>query len=351
MCQQLSDAQERAMATVTRLSTEYALLKDREKRKKVVEEMDKLDLEFSEANEKAQEYLDARKDELSSLVTEASENTRRRRITESMAKKSAEQIRKDETKHKEVDHYKETFDSGGRKFTKEPYGEPTLGRDMWNQLKRVSIPVINGDKRAYEGWKAAFMVCVDQASATPEYKLLQLRQHLSGEAFKMVELFGHSSCEAAVALLERKFGEERRKLAMHLEELENIKSLRPVNVGDIERFADLLDVTVVNLKDANRHDELGKGTLYICLYKKLNEAMLVQYHRWIFENHRWESVETLKEFVLQEAEFQTVASETIRGVTSSNRNVGSRRNRSEKAFFLREYNAQDSETQKFRLCK
>ena len=61
----------------------YALLKDREKRKKVVEEMDKL--EFSEANEKAHEYLDARTGELSSLATEASENTRRCRITESVA--------------------------------------------------------------------------------------------------------------------------------------------------------------------------------------------------------------------------------------------------------------------------
>ena len=70
MCHQLSDAQERAMETMHRLSMEYALLKDREKRKKVVEEMNKLELEFSEANEKAQEYLDARKDELSSLATE-----------------------------------------------------------------------------------------------------------------------------------------------------------------------------------------------------------------------------------------------------------------------------------------
>ena len=61
---------------------------------------------------------------------------------------------------------------------------------------------------------------------------------------------------------------------MHLEELENIKSLRPGNAGDIERFADLLDVTVLNVKEANRHDELGKGTLYISLCKKLNEGML-----------------------------------------------------------------------------
>ena len=76
--------------------------------------------------------------------------------------------------------------------------------------------------------------------------------------------------------------------------------------------------------------------------------MLAQYHRWIFENHRWEIVETIKKFVLQEAEFQTVASETIRGVTSSNRNVDSRRNRSEKAFFG---NAQESEIQKYRPCK
>ena len=129
--------------------------------------MDKLELEYLEAKEKAQEYLDARKDELSSLKTEASENTPRCRITESVAKKSEEQIRRDETKHKEKFNdykeslrelnrqYKQTFDSGGEKFTKEPYEEPTLGRDMWNQLKRVSIPVFNGDRRAYQGWKAA----------------------------------------------------------------------------------------------------------------------------------------------------------------------------------------------------
>ena len=79
------------------------------------------------------------------------------------------------------------------------------------------------------------MACVHQAPATPEYKLLQLWQHLSGEALKIVEPLGHSAatCEAAIALLERKFGEERQKLALHLEELENIKSLRPGNAGDI----------------------------------------------------------------------------------------------------------------------
>ena len=113
---------------------------------------------------------------------------------------------------------------------------------MWSQLKRVSIPVFNGDKKTYEGWKTAFMACIDQAPATPKYKLLQLRQHLPGEALKAIETLGHSAAayEAANERLERKCGGQRRKLAIHLDELD-----RPFNARDLERFADLLDALVV----------------------------------------------------------------------------------------------------------
>ena len=187
---------------------------------------------------------------------------------------------------------------------------PSLGKDMWNQLKRVSIPLFN------EGWKTAFMACVGKAPATPEYKLLQLRQYLSGEALKVSEPLGHSvvAYETAKERLECKFGSKRRQIALYLEELENFKPLRPGNARDLERLADLLDVTVVNLKEAGWHDELGNGSLYLCLCKKLTEAMLAHYHRWIHENGCWQSVETLREFIIQEAEFQTVASETIHGL-------------------------------------
>ena len=57
--------------------------------------------------------------------------------------------------------------------------------------------------------------------------------------------------------------------------------------------------------------------LYVSLCRKLNDSTLAHYHRWMFENGRWESVETLKEFIVQEAEFQIVASETIRGVSAA----------------------------------
>ena len=43
--------------------------------------------------------------------------------------------------------------------------------------------------------------------------------------------------------------------------------------------------------------------------------MLTRYHRWIYENHKIESVEVLREWVIQETEFQTKAIEMIYGLT------------------------------------
>ena len=42
-----------------------------------------------------------------------------------------------------------------------------------------------------ENWKEAFMACIDQTPATPEFKLLQLRHYSSGEALKTIESLGH----------------------------------------------------------------------------------------------------------------------------------------------------------------
>jgi len=45
--------------------------------------------------------------------------------------------------------------------------------------------------------------------------------------------------------------------------------------------------------------------------------MLTNYHRWVFENHKEEeSVDLLWEWVIQEAEFQARALETVQGLTT-----------------------------------
>ena len=55
MCQKLCEMQERTMLTMEELSQEYLSSKDKEKRKKLTGEIDKLEAEFSKAHDKAQE--------------------------------------------------------------------------------------------------------------------------------------------------------------------------------------------------------------------------------------------------------------------------------------------------------
>ena len=326
------------------LSEEYSRRGDRYNRKKVGREMEQLESEFTEAQSRAQEYLDKTKSESStseSVLSEA-ESARSKEIEFEPRPVSREvqdpregkrDLHKPHPDSRELrDYYKWLHsdllqeDLSPRQFTPVPTDFPgkasaeipavTIGRDMWTQLKRVAIPVFSGNKKTYESWKAAFIACIDKAPATPEYKLLQLQQYLSGEALKTIENLGHSgyAYEAAKERLERKFGGQRHQNAIRLEELENFKPLRPDNSKDLEDFADLLDIAVINLKEAGRSAELGDGSLYLKLQKKMTESMLTRYHRWVYENFKIESVETLREWVMQESQFYTIAHETVRGL-------------------------------------
>ena len=65
--------------------------------------------------------------------------------------------------------------------------EPSkTSKDMYKQMKRVSIRVFTGVKKDYEFWLSAFTACVDSTDASSEYKLLQLRQYLGGSVLKVI---------------------------------------------------------------------------------------------------------------------------------------------------------------------
>ena len=139
---------------------------------------------------------------------------------------------------------------------------PTIRQDLWRQLKRMQIPVFTGEKKNYQSWKASFLACIDSAPATAEYKLLQLRQFVSGEALKVIDSLGHSAAayEAAKGRLDRKYGGKRRQIALYLEELKEFPQIRQGHTKDIEEFADLLDKAMINLQEAGQHHELGFGS-------------------------------------------------------------------------------------------
>ena len=95
----------------------------------------------------------------------------------------------------------------------------SLTFDSAKLLTRVKIPIFSGDKRNYESWKSAFLACVDNTTATPEYKLLRLLNSLQGEPLKIIESLGHSAAAHSIAKerLERKYGGQRCQIALRLE--------------------------------------------------------------------------------------------------------------------------------------
>jgi len=210
-----------------------------------------------------------------------------------------------------------------------PPAETTIEKDMWRQMKRVGIPVFSGEKTKYETWKAAFEACIDKAPATPEYKLLQLRQYLKGDALQAIDDLGHSSeaYTAAKERLERKFGGEKRKLIRFLDDLDRFPNLKSEDAKTIEKFADLLDVAVMNLKQTDHGEELGKGSLYLKLQRKMPEKMLTRFNRWLFETGEDEGVETLKNWINQESVFLTTAMETKHGLKNNGEREKSSSNR------------------------
>ena len=381
------DQQQKIADILTKLTTEYGNINDFDKQENSMEEMEKINDEFNNLMDQLNEH---NKSVCSEQMTVVSKHSRRSKSERHALKRREKETRLRQQQKELEDYYQQqkskleeeikntqqidqkTDDSGSESHSSsnesvhndnrskihQDYSQNEkvtdwlekshqditvdkevsnkapknkIGQDLWKQLKRVSIPVFNGDKRKYDNWKSAFMACVDEAPATPEYKLLQLRQYLSGDALKAIETLGHSgyAYEAAKERLERKFGGSRRKLMIFMDELENFKPIRSDHPRDIEKFADLLDIAVINLKEAKRDEELGNGTFYRKLQRKLPEKLLAQYQRWIYENKNVENVESLKRFIVQEAEFQVTAAETIQGLHVAGRT----KHRGEQSYF------------------
>ena len=86
-------------------------------------------------------------------------------------------------------------------------------------------------------------------------------------------------------------------MTLRMEELDAFKLIRDGNEKDLESLAELLDAIVVNLTDAGQEAELGSGSLYITIQRKLSKNLLAKYKQWLSDNHRDRNVQTLREFI------------------------------------------------------
>ena len=184
--------------------------------------------------------------------------------------------------------------------------------DIWSEFEFLFFA---GDKMKFQQWNAAFTSCVDKTSLGPQFKMLRLESCLRGEAANTVRGLGYSqeAYNAARARLERKYGGSRRQVQSPLEELKKLKPLQEENAKELEIFADVLERAVICLKENGRQADLEAGTLYTIVLEKIPDKLLSQYYRWLREKQKEESMETLNDWISQEAEYQIQASEIKHG--------------------------------------
>ena len=111
----LDKAQDKIIDALEKLCTAYIELSDHENEQLIQGEMELIDTEYNAAHKKAFECLEISK-----------------------SSSSLDQTHTSNDQHK-----------------------IELGKDMWKQMKRVTIPVFDGSKKKYESWKASFMACID----------------------------------------------------------------------------------------------------------------------------------------------------------------------------------------------
>ena len=136
--------------------------------------------------------------------------------------------------------------------------------------------------------------------------MLRLESCLEGEAAEMVKGHGYSdhAYEAAKARLNRKYGGTRRQVQAHIGELRKMRPINADNPKELDRFADVLERTVVSLKENKKFADLEGETLYAIVLEKLRQALLSQYYRWIKEKGSKDSLEERRHWVAEEAEYQ-----------------------------------------------
>ncbi len=85
-----------------------------------------------------------------------------------------------------------------------------------------------------------------------------------------------------------------------MDKLEQTPLIRSNDTHVLERFADLVRITVVKLQAERRNGELGDGNLHSLLVKNMPDRQLENYSRWLNERAREKSVIAFRDWLKDE---------------------------------------------------
>ena len=195
------------------------------------------------------------------------------------------------------------------------------------KLKGVELRVFDGeDKCDYEQWKAAFMSAVNSTDIAVNEKMLRLQNSLKGRALELVKDLGFSvhAYERAKEKLEKKYGGARRLRIKTLTALKNWKRVQSKNLNELEEFLNVLDRTLIVLKDTgNKPGDLFDQSLNLISKEKLPEEEIQRYKAWLIEHSKEDTFEMLVQWLELRVQIMEEAKEETKGLGTfkSERNV------------------------------
>ena len=183
-------------------------------------------------------------------------------------------------------------------------------------MKPLKVPTFNGDKRKFEDFWALFTSLVDESTEPVNLKMARLRHCLTGNALEGIRGLGVTvhEYEEAKEILKTQYGGTRRLLRAYLDQLEQAPLIRSNDIHAVEKFVDLVRITVVKLQAERRDGELEDGTLHSLLVKKLTNRQLENYSRWLNERARQKSVTAFRDWLKDEVIFRIEAAEMANGI-------------------------------------
>ena len=99
-----------------------------------------------------------------------------------------------------------------------------------------------------------------------------------------------------------------------MDQLEQAPLIRSNDIHAVEKFVDLVRITVVKLQAERRDGELEDGTFHSLLVKKLPNHQLENYSRWLNDCARQKSVMSFRDWLRDEVRFRIEEAEMANGI-------------------------------------
>jgi hypothetical protein len=153
-------------------------------------------------------------------------------------------------------------------------------RRFFQGVAKPSLPKFTGNRGEFQDWWEQYNVFVHETDVPVRFKMVMLKNCLSGTPLELVKGLGYSEIqyEMAIAKLEQRYGGERRLLQQLIEAITSSPPMREDNLKGLSEFSNKLYDIVAKLKDAGQDSELGgTSALYTIVLQKIPDNFLVQY--------------------------------------------------------------------------